>query len=99
MIKPIMKNIEAYGIRLRNGCAPDQICGRYFNAESAMSLRDGSASAYPRTNNTAKSMITAKMSLNATLMIIPTINPMMKGIIMGNIHANSVGITLLIYQI
>lgn len=91
MINPIMKNIEEYGSRLIKGLAPDQICGRYFSAEFAISVRDGSASVYPITNNTAKSMMIAKMSLNATLTIIPTINPRIKGIIMGNIHANSGG--------
>jgi hypothetical protein len=89
-----MKNIEAYGSRLIKGLAPDQICGRNFSAEFAMSLRDGSASVYPITNNTTKSRIIAKMSLNATLIIIPTINPRIKGIIMGNIHAKSDGMVI-----
>jgi hypothetical protein len=92
-----MKNIEEYGSRLIKGPAPDQICGRYFSAEFAISVRDGSASVYPKTNNTAKSRTTAKTSLNATLTIIPTINPRTKGTIMGNIQANSGGIRLVIY--
>jgi hypothetical protein len=93
-----MKDKEEYGSRLIKGLAPDQICGRYFSAEFAISVRDGNC-VYPIATNTTKSRTIAKMSFNARLTIIPTINPRIKGTIIGNIQANSGGIRLVISQV
>jgi hypothetical protein len=97
VINPIMKEIEEYGSRLMMGSAFDHIRGKYFSAEFAISLMDGSCT-YPTTTNITKRRIIAKRSFKERLMIIPTIKPRIKGIIMGNIHAYSAGIRLSMFK-
>jgi hypothetical protein len=90
-----MKDIEEYGSRLVKGPAPDHIKGRYFSAEFAISVRDDKFR-YPIATNTTKSRTITKISFNARLTITPTINPSIRGISIGNIHAYSAGIGLVI---